>query len=168
MFQFAGFPSLPYSGLSPIQAGIHRLFLCGFPHSDICGSMDICSSPQLFAAYHVFHRLPVPRHPPHALCCLTNSNYSFWIIAGNKLQAVYSVCDKLPQPHQPSVAGFAWFVSCFLLIGKIQLYFPYTWMSFHYIAKYHFCYYLDILIFGIRFSRYGLDCIHQSWKTKMM
>ena len=22
----------------------------GFPHSDICGSMDICSSPQLFAA----------------------------------------------------------------------------------------------------------------------
>ena len=28
-----------------------------FPHSDICGSMDICSSPQLFAAYHVFLRL---------------------------------------------------------------------------------------------------------------
>ena len=39
----------------------------GFPHSDICGSMDICSSPQLFAAYHVFLRLSVPRHPPCAL-----------------------------------------------------------------------------------------------------
>ena len=38
-----------------------------FPHSDICGSMDICSSPQLFAAYHVLHRLLVPRHPPCAL-----------------------------------------------------------------------------------------------------
>ena len=25
----------------------------GFPHSDISGSMDICSSPKLFAAYHV-------------------------------------------------------------------------------------------------------------------
>ena len=43
----------------------------GFPHSDICGSMDICSSPQLFAAYHVRHRLLVPRHPPCALSCLT-------------------------------------------------------------------------------------------------
>ena len=39
----------------------------GFPHSDISGSMDICSSPKLFAAYHVFHRLLVPRHPPCAL-----------------------------------------------------------------------------------------------------
>ena len=43
----------------------------GFPHSDICGSKDICSSPQLFAAYHVFLRLLVPRHPPCALSCLT-------------------------------------------------------------------------------------------------
>ena len=44
----------------------------GFPHSDISGSMDICSSPKLFAAYHVFHRLLVPRHPPCALLRLTN------------------------------------------------------------------------------------------------
>ena len=43
----------------------------GFPHSDISGSLDICSSPKLFAAYHVFHRLLVPRHPPCALSCLT-------------------------------------------------------------------------------------------------
>ena len=42
-----------------------------FPHSEICGSVDICSSPQLIAAYHVFHRLLVPRHPPCALLCLT-------------------------------------------------------------------------------------------------
>ena len=42
-----------------------------FPHSDISGSMDICSSPKLFAAYHVFHRLLVPRHPPCALYSLT-------------------------------------------------------------------------------------------------
>ncbi len=33
----------------------------------------MCSSPQLFAAYHVLHRLPVPRHPPCALCYLTIS-----------------------------------------------------------------------------------------------
>ena len=44
----------------------------GFPHSDISGSKDICSSPKLFAAYHVFHRLLVPRHPPYALSSITN------------------------------------------------------------------------------------------------
>ena len=29
----------------------------GLPHSDIYGSRSICNSPQLFAAYHVFHLL---------------------------------------------------------------------------------------------------------------
>ena len=43
-----------------------------FPHSEISGSMDICSSPKLFAAYHVFHRLLVPRQPPYALISITN------------------------------------------------------------------------------------------------
>ena len=43
-----------------------------FPHSDICGSLNICFSPQLFAAYHVFLRLLVPRHPPCALIRLTS------------------------------------------------------------------------------------------------
>ena len=43
----------------------------GFPHSEISGSSDICSSPLLIAAYHVFLRLSVPRHPPCALSCLT-------------------------------------------------------------------------------------------------
>ena len=54
-----------------IRAWIHEVCSCGFPHSDISGSLDICSSPKLFAAYHVFHRLLVPRHPPCALLCLT-------------------------------------------------------------------------------------------------
>ena len=51
-----------------------------FPHSDISGSMDICSSPKLFAAYHVFHRLLVPRHPPYALSSITNfDSITGWI-----------------------------------------------------------------------------------------
>ena len=50
------------------------VFPAGFPHSDVCGSLDICSSPQLFAAYHVFHRLLVPRHPP---CALIARSYRF-------------------------------------------------------------------------------------------
>ena len=43
------------------------LQLNGLPHSDIHGSMVICTSPQLFAAYHVLRRLREPRHPPFAL-----------------------------------------------------------------------------------------------------
>ena len=59
--------------LHTLWIGVWILEVCssGFPHSDICGSMDICSSPQLFAAYHVFLRLLVPRHPPCALVRLT-------------------------------------------------------------------------------------------------
>ena len=52
---------------------ILEVFSSRFPHSDISGSSDICSSPKLFAAYHVFHRLLVPRHPPCALLRLTSS-----------------------------------------------------------------------------------------------
>ena len=67
MFQFRRFP--PYGYL--IHHTVPELLSGGFPHSDICGSMLICSSPQLFAAYHVFLRLPVPRHSPCALFSLT-------------------------------------------------------------------------------------------------
>ena len=67
MFQFTPFPSYSYV----LAVRYIRIAVCGFPHSDICGSMDMCSSPQLFAAYHVLLRLPVPRHPPDALFNLT-------------------------------------------------------------------------------------------------
>ena len=67
MFQFTPFPSAHYGFMyrcAPIAVR-------GFPHSEICGSSDICSSPQLIAACHVLLRLPVPRHPPYALSYLT-------------------------------------------------------------------------------------------------
>ena len=50
--------------------GMTSLQDAGLPHSEIRGSKLVCSSPQLIAAYHVLHRLPVPRHPPYALNCL--------------------------------------------------------------------------------------------------
>ena len=64
--------------------GVRMTEVCsaGFPHSDISGSMDICSSPKLFAAYHVFHRLLVPRHPPCALLRLTRCIYSVIYMVG--------------------------------------------------------------------------------------
>src|SRR5262245_39339918 len=43
----------------------------GLPHSDIPGSKPVCGSPELFAASHVFHRDPWPRHSPYALSSLT-------------------------------------------------------------------------------------------------
>src|SRR5690606_17133504 len=43
----------------------------GFPHSEIRGSTLVCSSPRLIAAYHVLHRLSMPRHPPYALLYLS-------------------------------------------------------------------------------------------------
>ena len=55
-----------------IGVWIHEVCSCRFPHSEISGSLDMCSSPKLFAAYHVFHRLSVPRHPPCALVSITN------------------------------------------------------------------------------------------------
>ena len=50
---------------------IPEVYSGGFPHSEISGSMGICPSPKLFAAYHVLHRLLVPRHPPYALISIT-------------------------------------------------------------------------------------------------
>ena len=58
-----------------IHVWMHTVFVCGFPHSDIHGSKVICTSPWLFAAYHVFLRLLVPRHPPCALFCLIASQF---------------------------------------------------------------------------------------------
>ena len=79
------FSSSGYLDVSVHRVPFHTLWIgvwmtgvcpAGFPHSDISGSMDICSSPKLFAAYHVFHRLLVPRHPPYALISITNSTSS--------------------------------------------------------------------------------------------
>ena len=57
MFQFPRLaPRYARQGRSP-----------GLSHSDISGSMVICTFPELVAAYHVLHRLDEPRHPPFAL-----------------------------------------------------------------------------------------------------
>ena len=47
--------------------GMTGLLPAGLPHSEIPGSRVICTSPGLFAAYHVLLRLREPRHPPCAL-----------------------------------------------------------------------------------------------------
>ena len=49
MFQFPGFAS-------PLRKIMYLQYI-GLPHSEIYGSIAICASPQLFAAYHVLLRL---------------------------------------------------------------------------------------------------------------
>ena len=62
MFQF--------SGLALFRV-IH-LQCTRLSHSEIFGLMFVCNYPKLIAAYHVLHRLLVPRHPPCALICFKN------------------------------------------------------------------------------------------------
>ena len=45
----------------------------GLPHSEIPGSKCVCHSPRLIAAYHVLHRLLMPRHSSCALFFLTEN-----------------------------------------------------------------------------------------------
>ena len=94
------FSSSPYLDVSVQAVPFHTLWIgvwmhegcsCGFPHSDICGSVDICSSPQLFAAYHVFLRLLVPRHPPCALISLTITLLHSVATVGRS--ELFSVCN---------------------------------------------------------------------------
>ena len=90
------FSSSGYLDVSVHRVPLHTLWIgvwipgvCpgGFPHSDISGSMDICSSPKLFAAYHVFHRLLVPRHPPCALLRLTITYIALYVSVGSIFQS---------------------------------------------------------------------------------
>ena len=67
MFQFRGLAHFRVLGLLP----------SGLSHSEILGSILVCKSPRLIAAYHVFLRLPTPRHPPDALVYLFSKKTSF-------------------------------------------------------------------------------------------
>ena len=78
MFQFRRFPTYAYF----IQRTLTEYCSAGFPHSEICGSKLMCSSPQLIAACHVLRRLLMPRHSPCALSSLTSSAVPFQVPPG--------------------------------------------------------------------------------------
>ena len=106
MFQFRRFPSYAYF----VQRRMTGYCPAGLPHSEIPGSMDICSSPRLFAACHVLLRLLMPRHSPCALSSLTyrrfhsdlseNSWFSLRIMQAYKDRNCMSPCilsNAVPQ-----------------------------------------------------------------------
>ena len=57
MFQFPGLALFRVISLQDIRLS----------HSEIFGLSIVCIYPKLIAAYHVLHRLSMPRHPPYAL-----------------------------------------------------------------------------------------------------
>ncbi len=100
----------------------HGIFPCRFPHSEIHGSKDICSSPWLFAAYHVFLRLLVPRHPPCALIRLTfvMSTQSSGIPSDlHAPSSLYSVTTLSPSRFRACVGSFR-ILSC-LFLGCLDI-----------------------------------------------
>ena len=102
MFQFRRFPTYTYF----VQCTLTEYCSAGFPHSEILGSMLMCSSPRLIAACHVLHRLLMPRHSPCALISLTSSE---WI--------AYRSFSRLRENSLTSS----------LLLSKIQ---PLRWVGF--------------------------------------
>ena len=105
MFQFRRFPTYTYL----IQCTLHGYCPCGLPHSEICGSMDICSSPQLIAACHVLRRLLMPRHSPCALFSLTCSPQSpFRSVSTASLAVFGENCAPFPCFSLPlKIQGFS-------------------------------------------------------------
>ena len=66
VFSSSGYLDVSVHRVRPALRG-NAISCIGLPHSDIPGSKVICTSPELFAACHVFLRLLKPRHPPSAL-----------------------------------------------------------------------------------------------------
>ena len=68
LFSFPpGTKMFQFPGLALCGCRVTVLQTAGLSHSEIPGSMVICTYPGLIAAYHVLHRLHEPRHPPCAL-----------------------------------------------------------------------------------------------------
>ena len=81
----------------------------GFPHSDISGSKLVCSSPKLFAACHVLHRLSVPRHPPFTLSSLTKLNLNLKLVfcLSFVLRRILSLLDSISCQRSEECRAYA-------------------------------------------------------------
>ena len=98
-------PRVPHVTLC-IHVTFHGSSPWVFPHSEICGSKLICSSPQLIAACHVLRRLPMPRHSPYALYSLNfpfrfssiNPWVSFMNCLSSQIIVVFSVWIAIKIP----------------------------------------------------------------------
>ena len=131
MFQFRRFPTYTYE----FSICYMDMTPCGFPHSDIPGSRLVCSSPRLFATYHVLLRLLVPRHSPCALFRLTFLCESYSLLLFPQLHLkVFSFLMLLFSPEiRPPVKTYSCFSFCSLYsVLKVQFF---ACASFTYFRK---------------------------------
>ena len=149
-----------------LRTGTQGFTLSGFPHSDIHGSMAICASPWLFAAYHVLLRLLVPRHSPYALNSLTFS-VAFHIYRCNSLSTIYGHTI-----HPAKRSSSLWKTHLCRLNYSFRCFFGPSWFSefkvivSDYCAAYNLHYsavqqsFCKIIRFGFRlsFNLYHLRC----------
>ena len=120
MFQFPTFAHYySVTGLQP----------AGLPHSDISGSMVICTYPKLFAAYHVLHRLREPRHPPSALLLL------FLFVHTNYISIINHTTNSTTNKNTNQLNWFFFSFST-LFASSCLPYNKYITISINYIYKY--------------------------------
>ena len=81
-----------------IKRAVLRVYRSRFPYSEIPGSKPVCGSPRLIAAYHVLHRLLLPRHPPCALSSLT-IKFARSIPEANPVRAAQILCRQSRSSH---------------------------------------------------------------------
>ena len=149
MFQFRRFPSCTYLIQCRIPCG-------GFPHSEISGSTLICSSPKLIAAYHVLHRLLMPRHSPCALYSLTaRRNLSFPLSVNyfRKVHVMVLYYSWIMQAH------FRISVLAKIVILPSRLFLMSICKTFSLLLPSHNC----IIILNVQFSR----CIWVSFLKRL-
>ena len=89
MFQFRGLAHFRVTGLLP----------AGLSHSEILGSILVCKSPRLIAAYHVFLRLQEPRHPPYALYYFLTFPITPIVVIGTLSHLLNSVTERWSNPR---------------------------------------------------------------------
>ena len=132
MFQFRAFPSYAYF----IQRTIPEYCSGGFPHSEISGSTDICSSPKLIAACHVLLRLLMPRHSPCALYSLTKEIQLVLLNYAGNQQVTSQNCNCYPHLFRCSTIKIHNFSSTF-----VETFCCLAFITFQYIVQFSRCNY---------------------------
>ena len=117
MFQFSGSPHLQLF----IHYRLTEYCSAGFPHSEICGSMLICSYPQLIAACHVLLRLLMPRHSPCALLRLTSSKQTPFRSPSMLPMQAFALFVASPLSHKSIAFMGALKSKCLLLLSRFSL-----------------------------------------------
>ena len=120
----AGTKMFQFPALASRKSGI-RHECRGLSHSEIPGSMAICASPGLIAAYHVLRRLREPRHPP---CALTYfARYSFYCSVERPTQHIAGKGLSIPpadghrHSHWTVVASFLFVLTTVLCANKSKI-----------------------------------------------